>query len=203
MGRAPAKASKIAAITTGAEESGKGSARGLARVAHNLRQGEAHEPNHEPRPHGINEEAKAAEGRQRLQQPRRRPKADDELHGQQHHTCEPAIPPLAPASRPWLGAAVGAPFCAADNPYQALSAGPIRPYQALSGRGAAGEFGIIVEHRGEPALGFLEAPSLAPRVVGCLIALDLADAEVVAVGMGEIEAADAGAWPHRVAFGQA
>src|SRR5262245_4792645 len=40
------------------------------------------------------------------------------------------------------------------------------PYgQSLSGRGVAGELGIIIEHRGEPALGLLEAPSLARGVV--------------------------------------
>src|SRR5262245_6294882 len=96
--------------------------------------------------------------------------------------------PRSPASRPVEAARRRAQAAAPTN---------------LSGGGAAGELGIIVEHRRKPALGFLKRPSLAQRVVRRLIALDLADAEVVAVGMGEIDAADAGARPHRIAFRQA
>src|SRR5207302_10380933 len=61
---------------------------------------------------------------------------------------------------------------------------------------------IVVEHRREPALSFRHAPTLARRIVLDLIALDLADAEVMRFGVTEIEAADRGARPHREAFGQ-
>src|SRR5262249_35017343 len=55
---------------------------------------------------------------------------------------------------------------------------------------------IVVEDRHQPALGLLHGPALAPRVVLHLVALDLPHAEVVAVGMAEIEAAHRGPWPH-------
>src|SRR5215831_2057708 len=46
------------------------------------------------------------------------------------------------------------------------------------------------------------APTLAGGVVLDLIALDLADAEIVALGMAEIEPADGSARPHGEALGE-
>ena len=65
-----------------------------------------------------------------------------------------------------------------------------------------GERRVVVEHRREPPLGFLGAPALAPGVVLDLIALDLADAEIVALRVAEIEAAHRGAGPHGEALGE-
>jgi len=48
--------------------------------------------------------------------------------------------------------------------------------------------GVVVEDRCEPALGFLDRPSLARSIVLDLIAADLADAEIARVGMREVEA---------------
>src|SRR5205807_2087557 len=68
---------------------------------------------------------------------------------------------------------------------------PVRAIRAANRkllRGRAGERQrIVVEHRREPALGLLDAPAFAGGVVRDLIALDLADAEIVALGMAEIE----------------
>src|SRR5579864_4755959 len=48
---------------------------------------------------------------------------------------------------------------------------------------------IIVEERTEPAFGGGDVPALAPGIVLDLIALDLADAEIAALGMRIVEAA--------------
>src|SRR5215204_3528532 len=61
---------------------------------------------------------------------------------------------------------------------------------------------IVVEDRRQPSLRLLDRPALAPRVVLDLVALDLADTEIGAVGVTEIEPADRGARPHRKAFRQ-
>src|SRR5499427_5767552 len=61
---------------------------------------------------------------------------------------------------------------------------------------------VIVEHRREPLLRLGHAPALARGVVLDLIALDLADAEIVAVGMAEVESADGGTGPHGEALGK-
>src|SRR6516164_1503649 len=61
---------------------------------------------------------------------------------------------------------------------------------------------VIVEHRREPLLRLGHAPALARGVVLDLIALDLADAEIMALGMAEIEPADRGSRPHGKAFGE-
>src|SRR5207248_10063036 len=61
---------------------------------------------------------------------------------------------------------------------------------------------IVVENRRQPSLAFGERLVLASRVILDLIALDLADAEIMTVRMTEIEAAHRGARPHREAFGQ-
>src|SRR5688572_29635859 len=56
--------------------------------------------------------------------------------------------------------------------------------------------GVVVEVRAQPALDLLERHLLAQMVIQDLIALDLAEAEVARLRMGEIEAAHAGARPH-------
>src|SRR5436190_19050565 len=61
---------------------------------------------------------------------------------------------------------------------------------------------IVIEHRRKPPLGLLDAPAFAARVVLDLIALDLADAEVMRVRMAEIESRDRRAGPHREALGE-
>src|SRR5215510_3129328 len=61
---------------------------------------------------------------------------------------------------------------------------------------------IVVEDRGEPLLGLLDAPALAARIVLDLVALDLADPEIVALRVAEIEPAHRGARPHREALGE-
>src|SRR5215470_5000108 len=64
---------------------------------------------------------------------------------------------------------------------------------------AAGNKSDRVDHT---LLRFLRAPALAPRVVFDLIALDLADAEIVALRVAEIEPAHRGARPHGEALGE-
>ncbi len=49
---------------------------------------------------------------------------------------------------------------------------------------------IVVQQRRQPALRFFHRPAFAPRIILDLVALDLADAEIAALGMGEIEARD-------------
>src|SRR5215203_1214957 len=61
---------------------------------------------------------------------------------------------------------------------------------------------IIVEDRHQPFLRLVGRPAFALGVVLDLIALDLADAEIVAVGMAEIKSADGGTRPHRKTFGE-
>src|SRR5438132_1494270 len=61
---------------------------------------------------------------------------------------------------------------------------------------------VVVEDRGEPSLGLGHGPALAAGVVLDLVALDLADAEIAALGMAEIEPADRGCRPHGKAFGE-
>ncbi|MPL88384.1 hypothetical protein SDC9_34404 [bioreactor metagenome] len=74
----------------------------------------------------------------------------------------------------------------------------------MSARGSGGRGGHrhVVQHRGKPALGFGERHALAPGVILGLIALDPGDAEVIGIGMGDIEPRDRGAGPHRHAVGQ-
>ena len=60
----------------------------------------------------------------------------------------------------------------------------------------------IVEHRREPALGLRHRPCPCGGVVLDLVALDLADAEIVALRVAEIEPAHRGARPHREALGE-
>src|SRR5713101_6944095 len=59
---------------------------------------------------------------------------------------------------------------------------------------------VVVEHRGEPPFRFGHRPALALGVILDLVALDLADAEIVALGVAEIEPAHRRARPHREAF---
>src|ERR1700736_3823118 len=75
---------------------------------------------------------------------------------------------------------------------------------ALLGTGLSrrGPHRLVVQDRGEPAFGLGQRPALAAGVVGRLVALDLADAEVVRVGMGEVEAGDRRRRSHGEAFGE-
>src|SRR3954447_7146283 len=61
---------------------------------------------------------------------------------------------------------------------------------------------IVVKDGRQPLLGLLDAPAFALGVVFDLIALDLADAEIVALRVAEIEAAHGSAGPHRETLGQ-
>src|SRR5215471_633859 len=72
-----------------------------------------------------------------------------------------------------------------------------------SRRHIARELALVVEHRCQPTLGLLEAPALALSVVFDLVALDLADAEVMAIGVRQIKTRDASRRPHGVAFSEA
>src|SRR3569833_506871 len=73
---------------------------------------------------------------------------------------------------------------------------------ASGGRVACEGPRIVVQDRRQPAFTLRHAPALAAGIVFDLVALDLADAEVVAVRVAEIEPAHRGAWPHREALGQ-
>src|SRR5262249_205932 len=61
---------------------------------------------------------------------------------------------------------------------------------------------IVVEVGAEPAFDFGEGHVFAALVIEDLVAAEFADAEVLGFGMGEVEAADAGARPHRVTFSE-
>src|SRR3954470_16956798 len=61
---------------------------------------------------------------------------------------------------------------------------------------------IVIQNRREPALGLVHAPALALGIVLDLVALDLADAEIGALRVAEIEPAHRRAWPHREALGE-
>src|SRR5215831_1236718 len=61
---------------------------------------------------------------------------------------------------------------------------------------------IVVEDRGEPLLAVRNRPSLASGIVLDLVAFDLADAEIMAVRVTEIQSADRRARPHGKAFGE-
>src|SRR3974390_2519378 len=61
---------------------------------------------------------------------------------------------------------------------------------------------VVIQNRREPALGLFCAPALALGVILDLIALDLADAEIGALRMAEIESAHRRTRPHREAFGE-
>src|SRR5580700_10501957 len=73
---------------------------------------------------------------------------------------------------------------------------------ALLRRGSRRRHRIVVEHWREPLLAHLRAPAFAPRVVLDLVALDLADAEIMALRVAEIEPAHRGAGPHGEALGE-
>src|SRR3984893_11900347 len=73
---------------------------------------------------------------------------------------------------------------------------------SLLRRGSRRRHPIVVEHWREPLLAHLRAPAFAPRVVLDLVALDLADAEIMALRVAEIEAAHRGAGPHGEALGE-
>src|SRR5258706_11081274 len=61
---------------------------------------------------------------------------------------------------------------------------------------------IVIQNRRKPTLGFLQGPILTAGVIFHLVALDLADAEIAALGMGVIKARYRGRRPHGIAFGQ-
>src|ERR1700722_19810758 len=62
---------------------------------------------------------------------------------------------------------------------------------------------IVIGDRCRPLFGLLEGPLCARRIVFDLVALDLADTEIVAFRMAEIKAGYGCAGPHRKAFGEA
>src|SRR5690348_16924370 len=61
---------------------------------------------------------------------------------------------------------------------------------------------IVIQDRRQPALALGDAPTLAPGIILDLVALDLADAEIGALRMAEIEPAHRRARPHGVALSQ-
>jgi hypothetical protein len=60
----------------------------------------------------------------------------------------------------------------------------------------------IVQHRRQPPLGLSHRPALAPRIILDLIPLDLANPEIIALRMAEIESRYLRPRPHRKAFRQ-
>src|SRR4029450_6002500 len=76
------------------------------------------------------------------------------------------------------------------------------PRRVPSRRLALHALWIVVEHRREPALRLLDAPAFARGVILHLVALHLADAEIVTFWVREVEAGDGRARPHRVALGE-
>ena len=93
------------------------------------------------------------------------------------------------AMRPWR-----LPF-----PCQSLGCAEIL-VSKLVGKLLASEDGlvhrVVVQVRPEPALDLGDAHALALGVVGDLVAVDLAEAEVARLGVGEVEPAHARAGPH-------
>src|SRR5262245_5614025 len=61
---------------------------------------------------------------------------------------------------------------------------------------------LIVEDWRQPSLAFADRPAFPIRIVFDLIAFDFADAEIRALRMAEVEAADRRARPHREALRQ-
>src|SRR6185312_15226624 len=61
---------------------------------------------------------------------------------------------------------------------------------------------IVIENRPEPPLRFLHGPAFTLGVIFGLVALDLADAEIGALRMAEIEPGYRRARPHHKALGQ-
>src|SRR6185369_14310379 len=75
-----------------------------------------------------------------------------------------------------------------------------RPSASSSRR--VGTLALVVEVGGQPALHRGHVQPLSPRVVLDLVALDLADAEVLRLRPPEVVPADRRAGQHRVALGQ-
>src|SRR5947209_11842254 len=61
---------------------------------------------------------------------------------------------------------------------------------------------VVAEVGGQPALGFLQCPALALRVVGDLVLGHPSDHEVLRLRVREVPAADRGTGPHRHRLGQ-
>src|SRR6476646_4250340 len=61
---------------------------------------------------------------------------------------------------------------------------------------------VVIQDRRQPALAFRDAPAFALGIILDLVALDLADAEIGAVRMAEIEPAHRRPRPHGIALGQ-
>src|SRR5215475_3843509 len=93
-------------------------------------------------------------------------------------------------------------LCTSGANWQGAFCDPPGPGARLFGGAAHARQRIVVEDRRQPLLGLLQRLPLTPAIVLDLVALDLADAEVIALGMAEIEAADRSAGPHGKAFGQ-
>src|SRR3984957_14877980 len=73
---------------------------------------------------------------------------------------------------------------------------------SLLGRASRQRQRIVIEDRRQPFFGLLERQAFTSGIIFDLVALDLADAEIIALRVAEIEAADRGAGPHGKAFGQ-
>src|SRR5262245_60725808 len=117
------------------------------------------------------------------------------LSGRAELPCTRSREPRARSTHPQ---ALPLDICASNT------AGPANRAAARASlrRGARGDERVVVEHRREPFLRFGDGPALARGIVLDLVALDLADAEIVAVGMAEIEPADRRARPHGEALGE-
>ena len=93
-----------------------------------------------------------------------------------------------PASVP--GAGAGSPMAPAEARVSSIGPHPFLARDATLGRDARDVRGrVVVQDRRQPALRLADGPALAARIVLDLVALDLRDAEIMRVGMREIEAA--------------
>src|SRR5262249_20458248 len=93
-----------------------------------------------------------------------------------------------------------APGC--DKAWMPATSPGMTSHVALLRRRARHNQRIVIEHWREPFFGLGHSPVLAGGIVFDLIALDLADAEIIALRMAEIEPANGSARPHSKAFGQ-
>src|SRR6185369_7744027 len=125
-------------------------------------------------------------------------------------TCKPTKkgpPGPTMCSAPWRPArspraAPTPPFAAPSWTSPPSGSGGRRPSRWDSAARRRRRLSLVVEDRAQPALGGLQVPALAARVVGDLVLLDPADAEVVALGVGEVEAGDRRGRVHGEALGE-
>src|SRR5712672_3940223 len=88
------------------------------------------------------------------------------------------------------------------HPSGVLLSGSRNSGRRVAGHNLLHSFGIVIEDRREPAFRLLHRPVFASRVVLDLVALDLADAEIMTLRVAEIEPADGSTRPHRETLGQ-